>query len=236
MIKIGLNLINEKIADIANQALPNNIRQTNFRDKFLKLKRAINSKNLDEMFINASSYVDRSDVTKFLKIGLKQEYMNVWKNELNLDFLDHMMMCDYKLFMCDDVLTKVDRATMSVSLEGREPLLDHRLIEYLARVPVNIKYKNNQPKYLLRQILYKYIPKDIIDKPKSGFQIPLAKWLRGDLKWLVEENLDSRALNDEIFDVKQIQNLKDRFYAGEELQSLIWFIVVYQMWKRRWLE
>ena len=236
LIKIGLNLINEKIADIANQALPNNIRQTNFRDKFLKLKRAINSKNLDEMFINASSYVDRSDVTKFLKIGLKQEYMNVWKNELKLDFLDHMMMCDYKLFMCDDVLTKVDRATMSVSLEGREPLLDHRLIEYLARVPVNIKYKNNQPKYLLRQILYKYIPKDIIDKPKSGFQIPLAKWLRGDLRWLVEENLDSRALNDEIFDVKQIQNLKDRFYAGEELQSLIWFIVVYQMWKRRWLE
>ena len=162
--------------------------------------------------------------------------MNVWKNEHKLDFLDHMMMCDYKLFMCDDVLTKVDRATMSVSLEGREPLLDYRLIEYLARVPVNIKYKNNQPKYLLRQILYKYIPKDIIDKPKSGFQIPLAKWLRGDIRWLVEENLDSRALNDEIFDVKQIQNLKDRFYAGEELQSLIWFMVVYQMWKRRWLE
>ena len=188
------------------------------------------------MFINASSYVDRSDVTKFLKIGLKQEYMNVWKNELKLDFLDHMMMCDYKLFMCDDVLTKVDRATMSVGLEGREPLLDHRLIEYLARVPVSIKYKNNQPKYLLRQILYKYILKDIIDKPKSGFQIPLAKWLRCDLRWLVEENLDSRALNDEIFDIKQIQNLKDRFYAGEELQSLIWFIVVYQMWKRRWLD
>lgn len=75
--------------------------------------------------------------------------------------------------MNDDVLTKVDRATMSVSLEGREPLLDHRIIEYMARVPLDIKYKNKQGKYLLRQVLYKYLPKEMVDKPKSGFQIPL---------------------------------------------------------------
>ena len=84
-----------------------------------------------------------------------------------------LLAIDFKTFMVDDVLCKVDRATMSVSLEGREPLLDHRIAEYLAQVPSSLKYKNKDGKYLLRKILYKHLPQKLMDKPKSGFTIPL---------------------------------------------------------------
>jgi asparagine synthase (glutamine-hydrolysing) len=147
-----------------------------------------------------------------------------------------MMAIDYKLFMNDDVLTKVDRATMSVSLEGREPLLDHRIIEYMARVPLDIKYKNKQGKYLLRQILYKYIPKEMVDKPKSGFQIPLNEWLRGELKPLVLKYLNNSKLDENIFDIEEIEQIKKRFFDGVDIGTIIWFILMYQMWKEKWNE
>lgn len=142
----------------------------------------------------------------------------------------------YRLFMNDDVLTKVDRATMSVSLEGREPLLDHRIIEYMARVPLDIKYKNKQGKYLLRQVLYKYLPKEMVDKPKSGFQIPLNEWLRSQLKPLVLKYLDVSRLDESIFNIEEIMQLKKRFFAGEDIGTTIWFILMYQMWKEKWLD
>ena len=146
------------------------------------------------------------------------------------------MAIDYKLFMNDDVLTKVDRATMSVSLEGRDPLLDHRLIEYLARVPSNMKYKNKEGKYLLKKILYKYIPKDIVNKQKSGFQIPLNEWLRGKLKPLVFKYLDDSRLDNKIFNLEEVDALKKKFFNGEDLGTTIWFILMYQMWKEKWLQ
>lgn len=236
LAKLGLNIFGESGANFINEMLPRNRYQTNLKDKFLKLKYAINSKNLDESFFNASSYVNQQEVAKFFKPPLKEKFLMSWKNEHKLCFLDYMMMKDYELFMCDDVLTKVDRATMSVGLEGREPLLDHRLIEYLARVPIDIKYKNNCGKYLLRQILYKYIPKKLVDKPKAGFQIPLAEWLRGELKWLVNMYLDSSKIDGSLFNKNAVNEIKCRFFAGEELQSAVWFILSYQMWRGRWFD
>ena len=137
--------------------------------------------------------------------------------------------------MNDDILTKVDRATMSVNLEGREPLLDHRLIEYMAGIPLEIKYKEKQGKYILKKVVNKFIPKDMIEKPKSGFQVPLNEWLRSKLKPIVLEYLDETKLDANIFDLHQISLLKERFFQGEDLGTAIWFILVYQMWKERWL-
>ncbi|WP_169754213.1 asparagine synthase (glutamine-hydrolyzing) [Campylobacter curvus] len=236
ILRTGINLASVNLIDFINANFPRKLRQTNLKDKFNKLKRAVNADTPSDMFISASSYTDKNDINKILKTHNDQKYYDSWQNSLNLDFLDYMMMMDYKNFMCDDVLTKVDRATMSVGLEGREPLIDHRLIEYLARVPAKIKYKNNQGKYLLRQILYKYIPQNIVDKPKSGFQIPLAKWLRGKLRELVRMYLNDEKIDETIFDKKEIKAVMKRFFDGEELQTLIWFLLVYQMWKEKWLE
>lgn len=235
-LKLVLNLLSEHSIEFINNKLPKNFKQTNIKDKYRKFKRAINSDTLEEMFENASSYVDKNQVRKILKVKKENKVFSKWNKIEELDFLNQMMAIDYKLFMKDDVLTKVDRATMSVSLEGREPLLDHRIIEYLAQVPSELKYKNNQGKYLLREILYKYIPKELIDKPKSGFQIPLNEWLRKELKTLVDKYLDKDKLDKNIFDINEIQKIKTDFSKGKDNGTVIWFILMYQMWKERWLD
>ena len=187
ILKTGLNFFSANSVEYINTKLPKNLKQTNIKDKYTKFQRAINSKSLEEMFENASSYVDKNEIARFLKVSKNKELFKKWEKIGSIEFLNQMMAIDYKLFMNDDVLTKVDRATMSVSLEGREPLLDHRIIEYMARVPLDIKYKNKQGKYLLRQVLYKYLPKEMVDKPKSGFQIPLNEWLRDKIRTMVDK-------------------------------------------------
>jgi len=218
-----------------NSLLPSKIRQTNIEDKFLKFQRAIQSSSPKEAFVKASSYVDPSDIAQFLKISADKKLYENFNMRDDLDILDNMMLIDYRTFMVDDVLTKVDRATMHVSLEGREPLLDHRIIEYMGRVPTSLKYKNNQSKYLLRQVLYKYAPPSLIDKPKSGFAVPLAAWLQNELRGLVEHYLDPSKIDDELFDIATIERIKREFYAGDKRHSTtLWFLLSFQMWREKW--
>ncbi len=241
LLKITLNLATEKSAEYLNNMLPAHLKQTNIKDKFNKFKRTINAKNKQEMFINASSLVKKEDIDKLLnesQINYNQTNFSYFQKLENSSILDKMMLTDYKTFMLDDVLTKVDRATMSVSLEGREPLLDHRIAEYLASIPNEIKYKNKEGKYLLREILYKYIPKEMVDKPKSGFNIPLDKWLKGDLKYLIDTYLDKELIKkDNIFNVNEIERLKSNFFKSNRNDDInqIWLILMFQMWKEKWL-
>ncbi|MCF6298096.1 MAG: asparagine synthase-related protein, partial [Flavobacteriaceae bacterium] len=208
-----LKLFNERQADRINSWLPKKYQATNIQDKFSKFKRAMSSESLAEMFCNASSYVDATEVRRFLKI--EGQLFNKFDFMDDLSFMDNMMLTDYQTFMVDDVLTKVDRACMSVSLEGREPLLDHRIVEFMAQVPLDVKYKNKQGKYLARQILYKHIPKTMIDKPKAGFQIPLVDWMLTELKPLVEKHVNCDHLDAEIFNVEEVLHIKKSFYYNK---------------------
>ena len=232
-IKGLLSLFNERQAERFNGWLPKKYQATNIQDKYMKFKRAMGSDSLSEMFSNASSYVDKITVSRFLKI--ESDLLEQFGFKGDLSFMDNMMLTDYKTFMVDDVLTKVDRATMSVSLEGREPLLDHRIIEFMARVPLDIKYKNKQGKYLARQILYKHIPQKLIDKPKAGFQIPLVDWMLNELKPLVDKHLCSSALDSDIFNLNEVMAIKQDFYNGKHvLVNSLWFILMFQMWREEW--
>ena len=236
ILKILLHMFSSKQIVRINSLLPKKMQQTNIEDKYNKFKRAMNADSLEDMFMNASSYVDRNKVRGFLKISADISLYKQFSMAKEMSLLDAMMLADYKSFMVDDVLTKVDRATMSVSLEGREPLLDHRIVEFMARVPVEMKYKHKQGKYLVREILYKYIPKEMIDKPKAGFQIPLAEWLQTDLKPLVEKYLDTSRLDEKIFDVKEVEQIKQRLFNGDTTNvNAVWFILMFEMWKEKWL-
>jgi asparagine synthase (glutamine-hydrolysing) len=105
----------------------------------------------------------------------------------------------------------------------------------MARVPVEQKYKNSEGKYLAREILYRHIPKTIVDKPKSGFQIPLSEWLRSDLDHLVEKYLDPSKIDDEIFDPTEILKIKAELRSGKRNNaSIVWFVIMYEMWRERW--
>lgn len=235
LIQSFLKLTNTKLVKNINNILPAKYQRANIEDKYVKFKRAYNSKNLQDMFYNASSSVSSEDIKSIIKVNFNSQLYNNFKMRENLSFLDNMMLIDYKNFMVDEVLTKVDRSTMSASIEGREPLIDHRIIEFMARVPEEIKYKNNQGKYLLRKILYKYIPQKLIDKPKSGFHVPMSQWLRGDLKQLVDKHLSSSQLDPEIFNIAELKKHYQVFLLGDDSKAnSVWFILMFQMWREQW--
>jgi asparagine synthase (glutamine-hydrolysing) len=152
------------------------------------------------------------------------------------DCLSIALATDYKTYMQNDILTKVDRATMSVSLEGREPFLDHRIVEFAAQLPTEYKFGKTQ-KLILKDIVHKYVPKSIMDRPKTGFLIPIDNWLRNELAYLLEENLSrERILHSGFFNPNYVEKLKKDFLNNKSDDSeLIWKLLQFQMWFNKWM-
>ena len=131
-----------------------------------------------------------------------------------------------------DILTKVDRAAMAVSLETRVPFLDTEVIEFSASLPMEYKIQNGVTKWVLREVLYKYVPKKLIERPKMGFAIPLADWLRGPLKDWAESLLDENRLHDEgFFNVKFVRNKWLEHLSGKNnWDHQLWNVLMFQAW------
>ena len=146
--------------------------------------------------------------------------------------LKFMMLQDILGYLPKDILTKVDRASMAVSLETRIPFLDHELVETTFRIPVSMHVYNRKSKAVLRNILYKYVPKNLIERPKMGFGIPIEIWLRGPLKDWAENLLDENRLNDEGFFVtKKIRKIwKEHIDGSKNCSSQLWNILMFQAW------
>jgi len=137
------------------------------------------------------------------------------------------MLSDFNGYLADDILVKVDRASMSISLESREPLLDHKIIEYAAKLP--IEFKKNI--IILKDILTKYIPKELFERKKTGFGIPINKWLRNELKYLIETHMNDTLIKEQnIFNTQYINQLKTLFFAKKIDDRKIWTILMFQMW------
>lgn len=154
------------------------------------------------------------------------------------DYINKILAQDYRSYMVDDILTKVDRATMSIALEGREPLLDHRIIEFVSQLPSSLKYNNGTTKYLLKKIVHKYIPREIMDRPKAGFSIPMFEWLTTDLKDHLYYYINEKQFNKHgLLDVKKAMTIRKEFLAGRKgRETPIWLLLMFQMWWDRWME
>ena len=141
---------------------------------------------------------------------------------------------DYLNYLPNNILVKVDRATMSVSLEGREPLLDHRIIEFAAQLPEEYKYLDGNKKRIFKDIVNKYVPKEIMDRPKTGFSMPINNWLKDDLRFLVEDNLND-SMDKSFFNIRFISQLKELFYAGKlgHEEKTIWRLIEFQLWHKQ---
>jgi len=187
---------------------------------------------------NYSSPVER--INKFLAHDYKiqPDYFGIEKWRDNTDVLKGMLAVDYVSYMANDILTKVDRATMSVSLEGREPLLDQSIVEWAASLPSCFKINKGTSKYLLKKVAHKYIPFQIMERPKMGFGIPIIDWFRSDLKPLFDHYFSGAALNwHGYFNEKEMQQAVREYNAGaNEKFVLLWYVLMFQMWYEKWMK
>jgi asparagine synthase (glutamine-hydrolysing) len=142
------------------------------------------------------------------------------------------MAWDMSTYLVDDILTKVDRASMRVGLEARVPLLDHRLVEFAWEIPISLKFRNHSGKHILRRLLERYVPRELFERPKMGFGIPIDGWLRGPLKGWASDWLSSGG--DEFFDRKAIGDNWQQHQIGRVNRGgQLWTVLMFDLWLER---
>ena len=237
-VPLSIRNITGKLLICINLLIPSNFQ--GIKKKIEVISEILRSQKKEDFKILFNSYysLSKNIRSKLFKNSLNYKYSSETSSSLNIsDELSYALAVDYSGYLQNDILTKVDRATMSVSLEGREPFLDHRLVEYLAQLPNHYKYEKKNKKKILKDIVYDYIPKELIDRPKSGFSIPLEKWLKNELRFLINENLDKKSVTQsDIFNYKYVKKLIKLFDDGKLYDpSIIWKLIQFQLWYKKWM-
>ena len=148
------------------------------------------------------------------------------------DCISEMMYADTKSYLPDDILAKVDRAAMSVSLETRVPLLDHRLVEFAWTLPMHMKVRNGDSKWLLKQLAYRYVPAQMLDRPKAGFGVPVSDWIRGPLRDWAESLIGIDRLNREGYLNAKLVQTQWRQHIRKPMigDERHWQLLAFQAW------
>jgi len=238
LLSMVLEFIHPDIAlKLYNAFKPVLPKYTNFRDKFAKLRNVLKAEGVIEQYDLAVSYFLEDDLKLLGTEPLDKKCLNDWFLVDELDTLSSMMLFDLKTYLPDDILVKVDRATMSVALEGREPFLDHKIVEWTSQLPVEFKYKNGVSKYLLRKVLYKYIPKELVERPKQGFGVPIYEWFKKELRELYMEYLNEERIKEEgLFNHLEVKKLLDDYLSDRGVNhNKLWLLFVFERWMGKWM-
>jgi asparagine synthase (glutamine-hydrolysing) len=232
LLSTGMGLINP-------DKIPGSDKAFNFSTRYRKMQQIWGNPNPAFAMKVISQFHSDYELSKLLKHSFSRRFTDFdLTHEINgqNDDLNRMLAIDFKTFLVDNNLAKIDRATMSVSLEGREPLLDHRIVEFSAQLPSQFKYINGKTKIILKDIVHNYIPRSMMERPKMGFIVPIMGWFRNELKGIIHEFLDeSRLKQDDIFNARQVIELRDKYLGGKSVNvQKLWHILIFQMWKKRW--
>ena len=220
-----------KLFNIIYRSLPFNTKINNIGDKIHKMGELINYENKEDLYFKMISQW-RSEIPSSHQFNTASFFNKMTDWNKNLTYIDNMMKIDIKTYLPDDILVKVDRASMSYGLETRVPFLDSRVIEMAWQMPLNKMIIEKRGKMPLRNILKKYIPENLIERPKQGFSIPIDVWLRGSLKEWAENLLDEKKLKDtDFFNSSLIRKRWDEHLNGKHnWHAPLWNVLMMQAW------
>jgi asparagine synthase (glutamine-hydrolysing) len=228
----GIKLVSPQDWDSMAKYIPKARHFNNIGDKLYKGAGVLDSRTIDDLYLGLVSH--HRD-PKVLVVGGMESSTRLTDNAPDLAGLSdvqRMMALDLVTYLPDDILVKVDRAAMGISLETRVPFLDHNIVEFAWTLPMSMKIRDGQSKWLLRQVLYKYVPKKLIERPKMGFGVPIGSWLRGPLRDWAENLLDESRLNQEGYlNPTPIRKMWKEHLSGQRnWQYNLWNILMFQAW------
>jgi asparagine synthase (glutamine-hydrolysing) len=220
------------------QVLPQRFQVANFPDKWQKLVHVLDKTAVAEIYRMTICHWSEDELPQLMGKSLPESpYEKTFSETEGWPLLSRLMRIDQRTYLPDAMLTKLDRASMAVSLEARVPLLDHRVVEYTARLPDSLKYRNGTGKFLLKRLLGRYLPVNLIERPKMGFGVPIDLWFREELKDLLLDYLSPERLKKEgLFDHIFVENrLKEHLSGQINHHYRLWVLLMWEMWRERWL-
>ena len=236
MAGAGLGALPEPLLDRASRLLPKRLRPLNAGRKAHRVAALLALRAEDLLFLElAAIWLDEGALvpgsTGALRLNAEPDLADALP-----DAVSRMQYYDAMNYLPDDIMTKVDRCSMAVALEAREPLLDHRVVEFAWKLPRRFKYDGRQTKRLLRQVLHRYVPPELVERPKMGFSIPLGTWLRGDLREWAESLLSKKRLDaDGIFAADEVRRLWDEHQTQRaNRENVLWNVLMFQAWKEHY--
>ena len=225
------------IARLARQVLPARLNVRRPGDQIAKLARLLGAGSAEQVYRLLCSIDDNPSRTV-----LGGEETATWSDDemagvaVRLEPLDRMTLADQLGYLTDDILQKVDRAAMAVGLETRVPFLDQDVVAFAARIPPAMKVRDGRGKWLLRQVLYQHVPAALIDRPKTGFSIPIDSWLRGPLRsWACDLLSSDRLRRQGLFDVGRVETrLREHVSGRHDHGAWLWHVLMAQAWHDEW--
>jgi asparagine synthase (glutamine-hydrolysing) len=224
----------EAAVDTLARLVPRGLRPAQPADKLKKIAEILPLDARGIYLRLVSQYADPSALAR----GNAEHALN-WEQYGDMDdvggLLERMQLIDTATYLPDDILQKVDRASMAFALEVRPPLLDHRLAEFAFRLPRRLRVRGGETKWLLRRVLDRYVPRELVERPKMGFGIPLADWLRGPLRGWAEDLLDPARLGGGFIDADAAGKLWREHLSGRRNWAYaLWNVLMFEAWRRRW--
>jgi asparagine synthase (glutamine-hydrolysing) len=240
LIAAGIGTLSADGWDRAHRAvaplLPRGLRHRLPGDKLHKVGRLIESESVARMYRSLVSAWQAPEEMVGGASALEDPVERAVRGEAPERLLDRMMLADQLTYLTDDQLAKMDRVSMAVSLELRVPLLDHRLAEFSWRLPARLKIRDGKGKWLVRELLYRLVPRELVDRPKQGLSVPIDQWLRGPLRAWAEELLSpERLARDGLLDPAPVRRAWSTLLNGRGEGALaMWSVLMLQAWRERW--